>query len=128
MANPNQVVGQARIKVDGDTLDTEGESTLELGGPVREAQRGDYQAGAFSEKTAESKLTVKILVNVRLQLLLRGRRLGNSVQCSGQLFVLAQFHFQLSSSRISFVMISISPLALPSVVSNTVPPSSMVRI
>lgn len=62
MANPNQVVGQARIKVDGDTLDTDGESTLELGGPVREAQRGDYQAGAFSEKTAESKLTVKILV------------------------------------------------------------------
>lgn len=62
MANPNQVVGQARIKVDGDTLDTDGESTLELGGPIREAQRGDYQAGAFSEKTAESKLTTKILV------------------------------------------------------------------
>ncbi len=60
--NPNQVVGQARIKCDGDTLDTDGESTLEIGGPVREAVRGDYQAGSFSEKTAESKLTAKILV------------------------------------------------------------------
>ena len=62
MANPNQVVGQARIKVDGDTLDTDGDSTLELGGPAREAVRGDYQAGGFTEKTAESKLTTKILV------------------------------------------------------------------
>jgi hypothetical protein len=62
MANPNKVVGQARINVDGDTLETDGESTLELGGALREAQRGDYQAGAFSEKTAESKLTCKILV------------------------------------------------------------------
>lgn len=62
MANPNKVVGQARINVDGDTLETDGESTLELGGIVREAQTGDYQAGGFSEKTVNSKLTTKILV------------------------------------------------------------------
>lgn len=62
MANPNQVVGQVRINVDGDTLDTDGESTLELGGPSREPATGDYQAASFSEKTNPSKLTTKILV------------------------------------------------------------------
>lgn len=62
MANPNQVVGQARVKVDGDTLETKSGATLELGGAVRTAQRGDYQAGAFSEETAESKLTCTLLV------------------------------------------------------------------
>lgn len=68
MANPNQVLGQCRIKVDGDTLESDGESTLELGGPVREAVRGDYQAGAFSEKTAESKLETSILIKAGARL------------------------------------------------------------
>lgn len=62
MANPNQVIGQARIKVDADTLETKTGATLELGGPVRTEQRGDYQAGAFSEETAPSKLTCTLLV------------------------------------------------------------------
>lgn len=62
MANKNQVVGQARIKADGDTLDTDGDSTLELGGPKRDPVTGDFQAGAFSQKTEPSKLTTKILV------------------------------------------------------------------
>lgn len=68
MANPNQVVGQAKIKVDGDTLETKSGATLELGGPVRTAQRGDYQAGAFSEETAESKLTCTLLVKGRTRI------------------------------------------------------------
>lgn len=62
MPNPNRVLGQARIKVDGDTLDTDGESTLEIGGPVREAVAGDFQAGAFRETTAPSKLETSILL------------------------------------------------------------------
>lgn len=62
MANPNQVLGQARIKVDGDTLDTDGEATLDLGGTVREAVAGDYQAGAFKESTAPSKLECSVLL------------------------------------------------------------------
>lgn len=61
MANPNKVVGQVRIKVDGQQLSTSGEATLDIGGPMREAVAGDYEAGAFSEKTAESKLTVTLL-------------------------------------------------------------------
>lgn len=62
MANPNQVFGQARIKVDGETIDTKPGASLELGGPVRSAQRGDYNAGSFSEETTESKLTATLQV------------------------------------------------------------------
>lgn len=62
MANPNRVVGQATIRVNADRIETDGQSTLELGGPVRTAVAGDYQAGSFSEKEQESKLTVSILL------------------------------------------------------------------
>lgn len=62
MANPNRVAGQAVITVDGDRLETDGQSTLELGGPVRTAVPGDYQVGSFSEKEQESKMTVSILL------------------------------------------------------------------
>lgn len=62
MANPNRVAGQSTITVDGMLLETDGTSTLELGGPVRTAVKGDYQAGAFTETTQEAKLDVSILV------------------------------------------------------------------
>lgn len=62
MANPNRVAGQATITVDGDKLDTDGQSTLELGGPVRTPVAGDYQAGSFSQKEQESKMEVSILM------------------------------------------------------------------
>lgn len=62
MANPNRVAGQAKVKVDGGILETDGSSTLDLGGPVREAVEGDYQAGAFRESTAPSKLDCSILL------------------------------------------------------------------
>lgn len=62
MANPNRVAGQAVITVDGDRLETDGQSTLELGGPVRTAVAGDYQVGSFTEKEQESKMTVSILL------------------------------------------------------------------
>jgi hypothetical protein len=68
MANPNRVVGQSRVKVDGAILETDGATQLEIGGPVRTAQRGDYQAGAFSETTAESKATLNILYKGSLKL------------------------------------------------------------
>ncbi|PAL25474.1 phage tail tube protein [Sphingopyxis sp. GW247-27LB] len=93
MANPNQVVGQATIKVDGDTLETKAGATLELGGPVRTAQRGDYQAGAFSEETVESKLTCTLLVkrNTRITNL---REIDNATVTfnadTGQVFIMRQ--------------------------------------
>lgn len=62
MANKNQVLGQARIKADGETLDTKPGASLELGGPVRTAQRGDYNAGGFSEEETESKLTCTVMI------------------------------------------------------------------
>lgn len=68
MANPNQVVGQVKIKIDGDTLQSKPGATLEIGGPARTAQRGDYQAGAFSEETTESKVTCTLLMKKSVSL------------------------------------------------------------
>jgi len=62
MANQNRVVGQCRIKVDGDILETDGQSTLEIGGAKREPVMGDYQAGSFRESTEPAKLEVSILL------------------------------------------------------------------
>lgn len=61
MANPNRVTGQATVIVDGTTLATSGETSLEIGGPVRESVAGDYEAGAFKESTKESKVDVTLL-------------------------------------------------------------------
>jgi len=62
MANPNRVAGQVTVKVDGQVLETDGSSTMELGGPVRTPVKGDYQAGAFTETTVEAKLETSILI------------------------------------------------------------------
>lgn len=61
MANKNQVVGQVRIIVDGTTYPTSGESTMEIGGIVREAVAGDYEAGAFKEMTQPAKCSTSLL-------------------------------------------------------------------
>lgn len=68
MANSNRVVGQVRVKIDGDLLDTDGKSTLELGGPKRESVIGDYQAGSFRESTEPSKVEVNLLMKASLSL------------------------------------------------------------
>ena len=62
MANPNKVVGQAKITVDGERYPTDGQSTLELGGVTREAVIGDYDASSFKETPAPSKVECSILV------------------------------------------------------------------
>lgn len=61
MANPNQVTGQMTVKIDGVTYATAGESTLDIGGPVRQPVKGDYEAGAFIESTEPSKCEVTLL-------------------------------------------------------------------
>lgn len=61
MANPNQVVGQAKVKIDGEWYPTSKESSMEIGGTIREGVAGDNEAGAFAESTAPSKLTVSLL-------------------------------------------------------------------
>jgi Phage tail tube protein len=68
MAAPSQVVGQARIKVNGDLLETDGSATLEIGGIKRESVTGDYQADGFRESTEPSKLEVSVLVKGRTNL------------------------------------------------------------
>lgn len=62
MANPNRVAGQVKVKVDGAMLETDGTSSMELGGTTREPVQGDYQAGAFKEMTKESKLECTVLL------------------------------------------------------------------
>jgi len=61
MSNPNRVVGQLKITVDGTAYPTSGEASMEIGGPVREAVAGDFEAGSFKESTAPSKVEVTVL-------------------------------------------------------------------
>lgn len=68
MANKNQVLGQVKVKIDGDLLETDGQSTIELGGPSREAVEGDYQAGAFKTKTMPSKVEATLLLKAGLDI------------------------------------------------------------
>jgi hypothetical protein len=68
MANKNKVWGQTKIRVNGLMLDTEGKSTLEMGGIAREAVMADHKAGFFSESTQPSKLTCNVLVTAGVSL------------------------------------------------------------
>lgn len=61
MANKNRVVGQVKIKVDGDFLPTSGEATMNIGGAMRENVPGDYDAGSFKETTAPARCEVSLL-------------------------------------------------------------------
>lgn len=66
--NKNRVAGQAKVKVDGELLDTDGSTTIELGGPKREAVSGDYQAGAFRQSTEPSKIETTVLLKAATRL------------------------------------------------------------
>lgn len=68
MANPRKVWGQSRIRVNGAELDTEGKSSLEIGGTVRSSVEADNKAGFFSEATMPSKLTCNVLVTPSVRL------------------------------------------------------------
>lgn len=62
MANKNQVIGRAKVKVDGQTLDTAGDTTFDPGGITREPVPGDYEAGAFRESELRpAKLEISLL-------------------------------------------------------------------
>lgn len=62
MGNPNQVVGRAKVKIDGELYDTgKGNTTLEPGGAFREEVEGDYSAGNFRESVKPSKLSFSAL-------------------------------------------------------------------
>lgn len=68
MANPNRVVGQCKVKVDSQLYETDGSTQMEIGGPAREAVKGDYQASGFRETTEPSKVTTNLLYKGRLSL------------------------------------------------------------
>lgn len=68
MANKNRVAGQAKVKADGQLFDTDGTTSIELGGPKREPVPGDYQAGAFKESTEPAKVETTILLKAGVSL------------------------------------------------------------
>jgi hypothetical protein len=62
MAGKNQVIGKARVRVDGVLLDTAGDTSLEPGGAFREHVEGDFSASAFREGPPRpAKLEVNVL-------------------------------------------------------------------
>lgn len=62
MANKNQVIGRAKVKIDGTAVDTAGDVTFDPGGITREPVPGDYQAGSFRVSgTRPAKLDLSIL-------------------------------------------------------------------
>ena len=64
MANKNQVIGRAKVKVDGQLLATAGDTTFDPGGTTREPVPGDYEAGAFREaERRPAKLEISLLTN-----------------------------------------------------------------
>jgi hypothetical protein len=68
VANPNKVWGQTKIRVDGLELDTEGKSTLEMGGIARSEVEADNRAGLFSEASKSSKIECNVLVTAGVSL------------------------------------------------------------
>lgn len=68
MANPNKVMGQARIRANGQELTTEPKATLELGGIARDSVEADGRAGYFTEKTVPSKLECSVIVTPGLSI------------------------------------------------------------
>ncbi len=62
MANPNRVTGRAKVSIAGAVLATAGDTTLDIGGTMREPVSGDFEAGGFRESEPKpSKLEVNIL-------------------------------------------------------------------
>lgn len=59
----NQIWGQTTVRVDGERFTTAGDSSLDVGGKMRDAVEADNEAGFFTEKTKESRCEFNILVN-----------------------------------------------------------------
>lgn len=68
MANPNKVMGQARIRVNGQEMITAPKATLELGGITRDSVEADGRAGFFSEKSSPSKMECEVIVTPGLSI------------------------------------------------------------
>lgn len=58
----NQVVGRARVRIDGQMIETAGNVKLMLGGVKREAVVGDHDARSFKAVPEPSKLEFDQLV------------------------------------------------------------------
>lgn len=68
MANPNKVIGQAKVSIDGTRIATSGETTLMIGGATRENVPGDYDAGSFRETIAPARAEIGVLTKAATDL------------------------------------------------------------
>ncbi len=62
MSNPNKVIGQAIITIDGERMPTDGQTTLDIGGVTRNSVTGDFDAGSFNETPRPAQLNISLLV------------------------------------------------------------------
>lgn len=91
MANPNRVVGRAKVKIDGALLPTAGDTVLTPGGVMREGVEGDYEAGAFRESTKPSKIEFSVLAKASFDPIAFGKHEDVTVDVqydTGQHFVI----------------------------------------
>ena len=91
MANPNRVVGRAKVKIDGSLIPTAGDITLTPGGPKRDDVPGDYDVGGFKESTVAAKLEFSVLAKSSFDPVAFGRLDDATVDIlydTGQHFVL----------------------------------------
>jgi|KBSMisStaDraftv2_1062788.scaffolds.fasta_scaffold320723_2 hypothetical protein len=91
MANPNRVVGRAKVKIDGSLIPTAGNITLTSGGPKREGVPGDYVVGGFKESTVEAKLEFDVLATSSFDAVAFGKLDDSTVDIlydTGQHFVM----------------------------------------
>lgn len=72
MAGNKQIWGETTIRVDGVRYSTDGTSTLDIGGKMREAVEADNEAGFYSQKTKPARVEFSILVNGDISLVTLG--------------------------------------------------------
>lgn len=90
----NQVIGKAKIKIDGTLYETAGDTTLDLGGPNRTPVEGDYEEGAYQEGPAKpSKLDFNALTKISFSATAFGAITGATVSVefdNGKSYVIRQ--------------------------------------
>ncbi|MGE4323387.1 MAG: phage tail tube protein [Sphingobium sp.] len=90
----NQVIGKAKVKIDGVLYETAGDTVLDPGGPSRTPVEGDYEEGAFQEGAPKpSKLEFSVLTKSSFSPSAFGRITGATASVefdNGKSFVIRQ--------------------------------------
>jgi hypothetical protein len=63
-----QVLGRANIKMDGQSIETEGGAQLNLGGVMRTTRKSSGRVVGYSEEPQESRLECQVLLTAEVSL------------------------------------------------------------